>query len=101
MGGIPTVAPVLPTMEEVKARLIELGKMPRPTGPQTVYMVENLTEILAYPDRSLVDNVFHAMPVGHLTHFGFSIPRMIQLRATFYVDREAALEDARSRVGGR
>jgi hypothetical protein len=99
MGGIPTTVPVPPTQEEIIARLIEIGKNAHVPNPHTVYMVEDPTEILPFPDRTVEDNIFHAIPIGHFEIFKFSISRMERLRATFYRDREAALEDARARAG--
>jgi hypothetical protein len=102
MGGIPpTTVPVPPTQEEIIARLIEIGRNAHVPDPHTIYMVEDPGEILPFPSRTVEDNIFHAIPIGHFAVFKFSEHRMAQVRATFYRDREAALEDARARAAGR
>ena len=101
MGGIPTTVVVPPTQEEVIARLLELGRETAVPDPHTVYIVEDAEIVLAYPSRSVVDNCFHAMPVGHLTAFKFSVHRMTRLRTAFYRDREAAFQDATGRAAAR
>ena len=101
MGGIPTTVPVPPTMEEIIERLKEIGRNAHVPNPHTIYMVEDPPEILPFPDRTVEDNIFHSIPTGHFSIFKFSIHRMTLLRATFYRDREAALEDARVRAGSR
>jgi hypothetical protein len=48
-----------------------------------------------------VEAATHEQEVPRGSVFKFSIHRMTLLRATFYRDKEAALEDARVRAGSR
>lgn len=98
MGGPAAPVAPPPSMEEIIARVIEIGRNAHVPNPHTVYTVEDPGEILPYPSRSPLDNIFFAMPVGHMTAFKWSYHRMVSVRMAFYRDREAALEDARSRL---
>jgi hypothetical protein len=88
-------------MEEIVARLIEIGRNAHVPNPHTVYTVEDPGEILPFPDRSVVDNICFEMPVGHLERFPFSYARMVRVRMVFYRDKAAALEDAHARAEAR
>jgi hypothetical protein len=85
-------------MEEIIARVIELGRDAIVPDPHTVYIVEDPGKILPYPSRSRVDNICYALPIEHLTKFPYSYVRMVRTRMTFYRHREAALADATVRA---
>lgn len=97
MGGIPQTSPKPMSLEELKARLIEIGNKPMRV-PHTIYVVEDLTDRLAYPDRSLLDNILSQNSPDHLETYQISMHHMIALNVTFYRDKQAALEDAEARI---
>ncbi len=97
-GGVPAAAPIVLSQKEIVARLKEIGANAAVPNPHTIYMVEDPSPILAYQDRSVADNCFTAVPIGHFELFKFSMHRMVLYRATFYRDREAAWQDAEARA---
>lgn len=101
MGGIPTTVVPPPSREEIIARLIEIGRTASVPRPHTVWVVEDPSMSGGhYHDRSDVDNICYALPVGHLTEYPFSAFRLQRFNIVFYPyqHREAAVEDALHRL---
>ena len=100
-GGVQVVPPPKPSEAEIRARLIELGKVPL-RDPHTVYVVEDppSTGLWPYHDRSHLDCICYAIPVQHLEIFGWSVPQMEKLHTTFYAYkyRSEAISDATQRL---
>lgn len=100
MGGIDAPAPKL-SEEEVFARVIAAGKNCALPKVHTIWVVNNPSpSTLFYRDRSDLDNICYAIPVGHLTRFPFSPFIMERNQTTFYAyqDKEAAIKDAQQRL---
>jgi hypothetical protein len=100
MGGPVEVIVVRP-LAEIIAEVIEIGRNAHVPSLHTIYMVEDPGTALPFPDRSVEDNIFHAIPIGHFEIFRFPVQRMEKVRATFYRDMGAAREDARARAANK
>lgn len=102
MGGLPTIAPPKPTDAEIIARLIEIGRNAHVPNPHTVWVVENppVSRRFFYSDRSDVDNICYALPVGHLELYPFSRIRLENDHIVIYryEHREDAVADAIHRL---
>lgn len=102
MGGEVVVALPPPTQAEIFARLIEIGKNAKVSEPHTVWVVENppVSGRFFYQDRSDVDNICYAIPVGHLETYPFTPLHLERSSVAFYAykDYEYAVADAVARL---
>ncbi len=98
MGGEvkPAPPPLSPT--EIVERLKKIGANSKLRDPHTIYIVEDPGMLLPYPDRTVLENIFSQFSPEHLEALPMTMHRMVSRRVTFYKSREAALEDAESRV---
>jgi hypothetical protein len=94
MGGIDPPAPVR-SQEEIIAAVIEAGRNASVPNPHTVWVVENVPfGPYPYPDRSDLDNICYALPVGHLERFPFPAARLVRCNIAFYPYKERAAAEA-------
>lgn len=90
---------IKPSIEEIYARLIELGRNAKIPNPHSVWVVES-QDSFRYDNRSELDHICYLIPVLHLELFPFSVYRLQSASIVFfaYKDYDAAISEANRRI---